>query len=159
MKTILIPTDFSLQSLNIIKNATSYFAGEKLNVVLFHALHTPTDIQDLLFINPLAPQEKITEEFRHACAALKKRHSPIITGITFKSMYGNTAAVFRNFIEANGIDCIYMPEHVMLRSVYQDSVELRSLFKNATIPFITNTIASKQTAAPAFTKALMLAED
>ena len=47
--TILIPTDFTLQSLNIIKNAAARFAEERLKIVLFHALHTPGDIQDLLF--------------------------------------------------------------------------------------------------------------
>lgn len=158
MKTILIPTDFSLQSLNIIKNAVTHFSDERLKIVLFHALHMPTDIQDLLFINKQAPHEKITEAFRHDCAALKKKHSDVITGITFKSMYGNTPAVFRNFIEANGIDCIYMPEHIMLRNAYPDSVELRSLFRHANVPFITSTVANSQKAKPAFSKHLVLAE-
>jgi hypothetical protein len=137
MTTILIPTDFTLQSLNMVKDAASKFRGQRLNIILFHALYIPTDIHNLLFLSPKVPHEKITEEFRHACTVIKKKNSNEIAQITFRHMYGSTNAVFRNFIEANKIDAIFMPEHVVLKKVYDDSVELRPLFKKASIPFIT----------------------
>lgn len=145
MTTILIPTDFTLQSLNMVKDAARGFAGQPLNVVLFHALHMPTDIQDLLFLSNRVPHEKITDDFRRTCAAIKRKNSNVISQINFRHMYGSTNAVFRNFIEANLIEAIFMPEHVILKKVYNNSVDLRPLFQKATVPFITDTIAIPET--------------
>lgn len=139
MKTVLIPTDFTLQSLDIVKAAARRFAAQQLNIVLFHALHIPTDIQDLLFMSKTVPHEKLTESFRHACAAIKKKHSYVIAQITFRHLHGSTPAVFRNFIEANGIDLIFMPAHTSLTPPYDNSVDVLPLFKKATVPFITDT--------------------
>lgn len=137
MTTILIPTDFTLQSLNMVKDVASGFRGQRLNIVLFHALYMPTDVHDLLFLSPKVPHEKITEEFRHACTVIKKKNNEVITQIIFRHMYGSTNAVFKNFIEANKIDAIFMPEHIVLKRAFDNSVELRPLFKKAAIPFIT----------------------
>ena len=138
MKTVLIPTDFSLVSLNIVKQAAAYFSDERVRVVLFHALHAPTDIQDLLSINSRVPHEKITEEFRHTCAAIKRKSNDAIAHISFQYLYGNTTAVFKNFIEANSIDCIFFPSHIVLQNAYANSVDMGSLFRHASIPFITS---------------------
>ena len=142
MTTILIPTDFTLTSLNMVKDAASRFRGQRLNIVLFHALYMPTDIHDLLFLPARVPYEKVTEDFRHACTVIKKKNSDVIAQINFRYMYGSTNAVFRNFMEANTIDAIFMPEHIVLKKVYDNSVDLRSLFKKAAIPFITDTASS-----------------
>jgi hypothetical protein len=142
MKTILIPTDFTLRSLDMVKAAAARFNGPNLKIILFHALHTPADIQDLLFINKAVPHEKITEDFRHACAAIKKQHKDGISLITFRHMYGNTSPVFKNFLEANNIDAIYMPQHVALIRPYANSVDVRPLFKKAHVPFITDSVAA-----------------
>jgi hypothetical protein len=140
MTTVLIPTDFTLPSLNMVKSAALRFEGHRLNIILFHALHMPTGIQDLLFLNKQVPHEKLTEKFRHTCAMLKRKHSPAIARISFRHMYGSTPAVFRNFAEAAGIQFIYMPQHVVLTRAYDNSVELRALFKKSTLPFITGPI-------------------
>lgn len=145
MTTILIPTDFTLPSLNMVKDAASRFAGQRLNIVLFHALYMPTDIQDLLFLPTRIPYEKITEDFRHACTVIKKKNSDVISQINFRYMYGSTNAVFRNFIEANKIDAIFMPEHIVLKKVYDNSIDLRPLFKKAAIPFISETTPVTET--------------
>lgn len=139
MTTILIPTDFTVPSLNMVKDAASRFAGQRLNIVLFHALYMPTDIHDLLFLPARVPCEKITEDFRHACTVIKKKNNDVIAQINFHYMYGSTNAVFRNFIEANQVEAIFMPEHIVLKKVYHNSVDLRPLFKKAAIPFITDT--------------------
>lgn len=140
---ILIPTDFHIQSLDFVKSAALKFADRRLNIILFHALHTPTDIQDLLFLPKGAPFEKVTESFRHACATLKRKHSKVIAQISFKCMYGNTTGVFKNFLEANEIHCIYMPSYARVNQVYKNSVEPLSLFKNAPVPFITTVAATE----------------
>jgi hypothetical protein len=68
--------------------------------------------------------------------------------------------VFRNFAEANGIDCIFMPAHVQLTIPYANSVEFRSLFKQAVVPYITDTtIVTKKSSSYVLTEDLVLAEN
>jgi len=154
MTNILVPTDYSIESLSIISSVVKRFENQKINIVLFHALEMPADIQDLLFLPKEVPFEKITEDLRQACVKIKKKYAGVISQIKFRHIYGDTNGVFRNFIEANDVDIIYMPEHFELRKAYKNSVDPRPMFKKAGIPFITdyqqNVVDTQERLVPSF---------
>lgn len=74
----------------------------------------PATIQELLLLDSRTSHERIMEVFRRHCAAIKKKYGSVIAHISFRYIYGNSAAVFKSFTEANSIDCIFFPAHIHL---------------------------------------------
>lgn len=138
MRNVLIPTDFSVASLTLVEQTAQTLEGESLNIVLFHAFEIPTFASDLLDVrNKLPYQDLVTEAFRNACKRIKMQHSKSIRSIAIRHMYGNTAAVFRNFVDANDIDLIVIPEGYVSQAVHPGSVNPQPLFTKASVPLLT----------------------
>jgi hypothetical protein len=51
-------------------------------------------------------------------------------------MRGNTAAIFRNFADANAIDMIYCPEQYVFKPVHRRSVDPVPLFRKSGISLV-----------------------
>ena len=51
-------------------------------------------------------------------------------------MFGNSNAVFRNFIDANDIDLIVYPEYYVFRPVHGDSVNPHNMFMKSGTPML-----------------------
>lgn len=134
MKNVLIPTDFTIESLQLINKTAETLAGEKFNAVLFHAFNLPDSIMDLMFLG----REKIytglvTDDFRNYCKKLKHVYADTINSVYVKYMYGNTIRVFKNFAEANNIALIVSPEELRLQMPHKYSLNPVSFFKKSGI--------------------------
>jgi hypothetical protein len=138
MRNVLIPTDFSVASLTLVEQTAQTLEGESLSIVLFHAFEIPTFASDLLDIrNKLPYQDLVTEAFRTACKRIKLQHSKTLRSIAIRHMYGDTVAVFRNFVDANDIDLIVIPEGYVFHVVHPGSVNPQPLFTRASVPLLT----------------------
>lgn len=137
MKNILVPTDFTIQSLHLIVQTAETMHDEEINIVLFHVFNPPFDITELLFLKrePLYA-ELITEGFRKECHKLKKRYSSVIGSINFKPLYGTTKSVFRNFAEANNIDLIVWPNEYNLYAGHKYSYNPENLVKSSGVKIL-----------------------
>ena len=134
MKNVLIPTDFTVESLQLINKTAETLAGEKFNAVLFHAFDQPDSIMDLMFLG----REKIysglvTDDFRNYCKKLKHVYADTINSIYVKYMYGNTVRVFKNFADANDIALIVSPEELRLQMPHKYSINPVAFFKKSGI--------------------------
>ncbi len=134
MKNVLIPTDFTAQSLQLVNKTAEALKGEKFNIVLFHAFNMPDSITDLMFIG----REKIykglvTDDFRNQCKKLKNLYFDTIHSICFKYMYGSTVRVFKNFADANDIDLIVLPADLRLQMPHKYSIDPCSFFRKSGI--------------------------
>lgn len=110
-KTVLIPTDFSIASLNIVKN---YLNGQpadvKLNIILLHGLHQTDSITGLLFYSKSRMLDELTsKEFNEGCHVLKNKYASQIRSIRKDVFSGFTQAAFNNYAEANKIDEVCIP--------------------------------------------------
>jgi hypothetical protein len=136
MKTILVPTDFTNSSLDIIEQIATTF-DDKLVIMLFHALDMPSSLVEAMINNSAAGHHSfVTEELRQRCRRLKIAH-PNISNISFKFMYGTTSRVFENFATAHNIDLIVIPEGYYFTYVVRESVNPMPMFSKSRIPVTT----------------------
>ncbi len=110
-KTILVPIDFRVASLNTLRLALESFPGEKLRVILIYSLHLDNSITDLLFHSPSKTINGVlTPEFKEALEILKNRFRDQLQFVSIKLFYGNNQGFLKNFVNANRIDTIVIPK-------------------------------------------------
>lgn len=114
MKTlnIIIPSDFTLSSLNIIPVLAERYPKQKLNISLVHFLQLSDSISDLLLLSRRSREyQLISDEFYAGCTILKNDYADQIENIIPDFFYGNTVAVFKNYLEEKETELIAMPEN------------------------------------------------
>jgi len=137
MTNIIIPTDFNAASFQLAEQALQALEGRSVNIILFHAFELPTSEFDLLMSGRKKPyQDLLTESFRQSCKQLKDQYPKTVQKICFKFMDGSSAALFRNFVDANEVDLIICPEHYRFIPAHKLSVDPRPLFKKSGITVI-----------------------
>lgn len=133
----MIPTDFSVASIELVEKTAQTLEGESLNVILFHAFEIPTFESDIIDLRGKLPYaDLVTETFRNACKRVKLQHPKTIRSIVIRHQYGHTAAVFRNFADANDIDLIVCPDFYVFQSVHPGSVNPVPLFQKGGVPML-----------------------
>lgn len=150
MRNVLIPTDFSVESLAMVDKTAQTLDGESLNIILFHAFEIPFYVSDIFAIRDkkLPYADLVTEAFRNACKRSKLQYSKTIRSIAIRHLYGSTNAVFRNFVDANDIDLIVCPDHYLFQPVQKDSVNPESMFRKAGVPLLKEFTWKQKQAAP-----------
>lgn len=154
MKTILIPTDFHVQSVTksadllgkngnrsaipgYITDQGDEFMHEKIRIIFFHAFKLTDSISDLLMLRRrTAEYGKITDEFHQACTRFKEEHEDAIHGIGIEYFYGSTMAAFRNFVEANMVDAIFYPEEYIFNKISKYSIDPELFLKKSGLPMV-----------------------
>lgn len=133
MKNILIPTDFSPGSLDMIATVAAG-ADAKVNVILFHAFDMPVSLVDAMVrTGANGHYSMVTENLRVKCRKIKTTNQ-MVGNISFRFMYGTSAALFRNFAAANRLDMIALPENYFFVPVVRESVNPQHMFKKSGIP-------------------------
>ncbi|KQM64612.1 hypothetical protein ASE74_11365 [Pedobacter sp. Leaf216] len=113
MKTVLIPTDFRLESIKIIDALVQHQKNETLNIIFVHAFKLSDSITDMLMLSRRSRDyENVSDEFYQQLSQVKAKYSPQINAICIEYFYGSTVAAFKNFIEAFDVECIaYLKEY------------------------------------------------
>jgi len=115
-KKVLVPIDFSVKSLNTLKIALLDLHDTKADIILMYAEHSSSSISDLLFYSSEKRlQALLKPEFKEALIVLKNRYEGVVDTISIDFFHGYGVAAFKNFVEGNQIDVIYLPKHYMLR--------------------------------------------
>jgi hypothetical protein len=137
MRNVLIPTDITLHSLELVSFAARAIP-DRINAVLFHAFDMPDSLLDAMIRSHNGGfNSLITEEIRVKCKRLKAAHSNI-SNISFKYMYGTTKAAFRNYVEANKIDMIVLPDGYSFVPVVRDSVNMIKIMQQSGIEILSD---------------------
>lgn len=110
-KTVLIPTDFSIASLNIVKNyLNEQPAHVRLNIILLHGLHQTDSITGLLFYSKTRLlQDLVSGEFSEGCDVLKNKYASQIRSMRKDVFSGFTQAAFNHYVEAKRVDEACIP--------------------------------------------------
>lgn len=119
-KNILLTTDFSLESLQILKgllNEYQFNNQTNYNIHLVIGYDRGDSIRDLLFDNHTKIISKLkTNEFDEACAILRNKFSNQINDIQCHIFSGYFQNSFDQFVESKKIDQIYFskrkPKHI-----------------------------------------------
>ena len=132
MKNILIPTDFSIRSLDLVKAAVYAGINEPMNILLVHCFKMSDNIQELMALSRRRKDyEHISDEFREVCNQLQERYPARITNIRVECFYGSTLAVFKNYLYANAISMIVYDEHFRFIKVNKNSIDPLNIIKKS----------------------------
>ena len=111
-KTILVPTDFRVASLNYLKIALENAPDERVNIVLVYAEHQSDAIGELLFYSAEKRIDTLmSPQFREALEVIKNRFEYKLNHLAVQLFHGYTLAAFKNMLEGSGIDAIILPKN------------------------------------------------
>ncbi len=129
-KNILIPTDFTVESLHVVKSFLQQAkADSRYNIILLFGVHLNDSITDLLFFSKSRMIDNLSDEnFNDACDIIKNKYASQLNVIRKDIFTGGGQAAFDHYLEANRIDEAYIPGN------YSLSLKKKGSFD--TIPFI-----------------------
>jgi hypothetical protein len=136
MRNILVPTDFSSASFDLVEKAIQTMGEQVVNITMFHAFQIPFFVSDLIRNQRQPYHDLLTDSFRNNCKQIKQQFPKQVNSIVFRHLYGNTPVVFRHFVDANDIDLIVYPEQYEFIPVHADSVNPDRMFKKSNVPLL-----------------------
>lgn len=136
-KTVLVPTDFSVASLNALKSMLSKNPNLQFNIIFVHGYSVSDGISDLLFFSKRRVIDSICgEEFNEACVVLKNKFENQIGSIRKEIFSGFTNASFRNFAEANKVDEVCILSNFKYNPPSGKSFDLSSFVRKSNLPVV-----------------------
>lgn len=130
MKTVLVPTDFNVESLKIIDSLVLTNKPEKLNIIFMHAFKLSDSITDMLMLSRRSRDyEMVSDEFCEMMNAYRAKYPNDIQLMSVEYFYGSTVAAFKNFLEGQEVDGIAYPKGYHFNPVHKSSIDPRLLTK------------------------------
>jgi len=131
VKTILVPIDFRVASLNTLKLALESSSEIHIAAILIYAEHLNDSITDLLFYKPRRIiNSLLSPEFKEALEILKNRYEGKLIDIEIKLFHGVNKNYLNNFLEANKVTHIYVPKDYKLKTSARSFDPLQILKKS-----------------------------
>ncbi|HZY78474.1 MAG TPA: hypothetical protein VFE50_03055 [Cyclobacteriaceae bacterium] len=110
VKSVLLPTDFSIRSLHIMRYALEENPDCELRMFLVTGMRIPGSITELLFFSRKELIKKLQGQvFIEACQIIRNKYQSHINEVHFEIFTGMTQGAFNVFLEGNGIQHIYIP--------------------------------------------------
>jgi len=133
-KTVLIPTDFSVKSLNLVKSALNSNEEFSLEIILLHGMDLPDSISELLFFNKLETIRKLESvEFQEACQLLQNKYGSRIESLSADLFMGYNQNAFENYIEGNRVEEIYAFADHTFEPCHKRSFDIMPFIEKASI--------------------------
>ena len=132
-KTILIPTDFSIGSLNLVKEAARAVTGEEgVRLLLVHGVYLPDSIVDLLFFSKQRLiDDMVSKDFRDACRIIHHKYYSQISAIQIELFTGYTQAAFQGLVDGFGIARAYVPKDHQVKPVGARSFDVMPFIRRS----------------------------
>lgn len=141
MRTILIPTDFTVDSLMAVKKTLSLSEDEKVKIILFHCISLSDSITDLLtFSKGKFIRENSNQTFKDACEIIRNKFALRLSALHLELFTGNTANFFDNFVEASDAEIICFIENYDYKKASDCSVDPLKYIVHAKIPALKMTL-------------------
>lgn len=133
-RTILIPTDFSIESLIPVKQAALLSNYNEIDIVLMFCDLLPSSISDLLFYAPAKVIAQYSnKEFEEACSIIMNKYASKISSMRTEIFHGTSDAAFENFISGNRIDEVIFPKNYILKE-HRNGFNPLPYIKNSYLP-------------------------
>ena len=112
MKRILIPTDFSIASLNVFKKALEQLEPEAYHFHFVVGQESSNSISDLLFYSKEKELKAlISNDFIDAIQLIQNHYSTKIASITYDILHSQSKRYVKNYIEGNHISLLILPDN------------------------------------------------
>lgn len=108
--TLVIPTDFSIQSLNVLKTVLHQNnSGQKLDLILLHGFQTGDSIRDLLFFSKSQQLSALmSKEFEEALEVIRNKFNSQISSLKIDLFHGYRVSGLDAYLEVNTVKEIYV---------------------------------------------------
>jgi hypothetical protein len=131
-KTILIPTDFTMESLNLFKYVMQTTTVD-VHVIFLHCMAPSDSILDLLFTTSEDIAESlVSRDFKEAISIIKNRYGTYSSSENVQIFKGRTQGAFLNFLEGNKVDEIIVPKDYHFIKTNSRSIDPMSFIKDTT---------------------------
>lgn len=132
-KTILVPTDFSIESLHVIKSLLSKSNEEEVfDIILLHGIRLDDSITELLFFSRTSLIQSMSDRhFDEACMVIKNKFASQINSMRKDVFTGITQAAFNNYLEANKVDKAYISTNYALQTTNKKSFDILPYIKKS----------------------------
>lgn len=132
MKNILVPTDFSVQSLQLVHEIVKKNPQQKISIFLVHMIHVPGDATDLLFTKKHHLYAQVPHKFSQAIEMLKNKYASRIAWMGLEFYYGSTAGVLNDIIESRKIQEVFVFDDYTYGTPLKQSVNMIKLLGKCT---------------------------
>lgn len=125
-KNILVPTDFTVESLAIVKALLANSPeGCRYNITLLHGVHLDDSIMDLLFFSRAKQISQLSNPtFDSALCDIKSKYAATFNAVRQDIFSGINQNAFNNYLEANRIDEAYVISGYAPRQAGKGSFDL-----------------------------------
>jgi len=134
MKNILIPTDLSQKSLDVVHEVVKKNKNQQVNLYLVHMVRTPTDALELLFLKRNDLYSEVPREFFQSINDLRSTYPNQLGQIRFEFYYGHRAGILHSIIENLEIDEICVPDNHNFLLPLEQSVNMLPLLESCPVP-------------------------
>lgn len=137
-KTILIPTDFTVNSLNTLKTVlTNNSSDTRLDIILLHGLTLSDSIRELLFFSKMKQIDSLTNnEFEEAYEVLCNKFDSQINSFKIDLFSGYNQTAFNSYLKANKVDTIFIANRKQKLS-HRKSFDLSPFIRKSNVEVIT----------------------
>lgn len=129
--TILIPTDFSIESTQVLKEYLQNLNENEIVRIVFGAgYYKQESFADLLFYSKVQVHKKFNlQAFEEAIHILENKYKPNVAVTKIEFFTGWNQAAFRNFLEGNKIDQIIYSNDVKLKNSHKQWFDIVPLIQ------------------------------
>lgn len=133
-KTVLIPTDFSVESVNLVKTALNSNEEDSFEIILLHGLYLPDTMTELILFRKKETIRKLENAaFRESCQMLLSKYGKRIESLSVDLFTGFNQSAFENYLEANRVDEIYALAESRFKGPHKRSFDLMPFVKKASV--------------------------
>jgi len=138
VKKVLIPTDFSVKSLNLLLEFLKQTTSDKYEVILGHGYDVSNSFSEMLFYSEHRILTKLlTREFRESCHLIENTYKSRLHKFRFSILTGNGKRYVRNYIEANKIDIVVYSKGYRMKFRSGSSFDLQPYLKDSKVEVMT----------------------
>tara|TARA_R110000796_G_scaffold252631_3_gene389363 strand:- start:25102 stop:25581 length:480 start_codon:yes stop_codon:yes gene_type:complete len=110
MNKILIPTDFTVESLNVLKYVLEHHSEKKLHILLVHSTKLPDSIPELLFFRKQTLMKSLmSNAFCEAKDIIANKFCSKIHTIETDLYFGINRFALKKYVEVHNISEAYIP--------------------------------------------------
>lgn len=145
-KRILIPTDFSISSLNILKEFLKKDNGaDRYDVLLTCGYHLSESITDLLFFSKHKILRSLnTDAFMDAISIIRNKYDNSLNSVNVDLFSGAVQSTFDDYLEGNKIDSIVYGADSRFTRTVKRSFDLSGMIQKAKVEKIMITYKEKE---------------
>lgn len=137
MKHAIIPTDFSIASLQTVHHVMFYYKEEEVRITLLHLVSLPDSIPHLLFKrHSRYTNADIPTEFIQAREVIANKYDGHLAEIRTVIQSGETKAYLENLLEGLKGDAAFIPAQHTWISPFSDSINAIELCRKCKFPVI-----------------------